>query len=144
MAAQLCGAAGLDRWVGRWRCSSSPVHRPPAPAVSPPSRRTRTNWKVGCASVPRELTAAAAAEPTAPPEAEEETEEEGVECDGCAGAGWLLCDFCKGKKNNVKSESSRVYRRCPTCKAGISFAQDAGSTNASLIQRATTHEQRCN
>ncbi|BAT06298.1 Os08g0520850 [Oryza sativa Japonica Group] len=99
--------------------------------------------------------------------------EEGVECEGCNGAGWLLCDFCKGKKNNVKSESSRIYRRCPTCKAvsfaplfnfahchhlfllrsntlnwccccrqGTSFAQDAGSTNASLIQRAMTHEQK--
>ncbi|CAL5013509.1 unnamed protein product [Urochloa decumbens] len=43
--------------------------------------------------------------------------EEGVACDACGGAGWMLCDFCKGKKNNVKSDTSRVYRRCPTCKA---------------------------
>ncbi|XP_035821350.1 uncharacterized protein [Zea mays] len=39
-------------------------------------------------------------------------------CGACGGAGWVLCDFCQGKKNNVKSETgSRVYRRCPTCKA---------------------------
>lgn len=45
--------------------------------------------------------------------------EEGVGgCGACGGAGWVLCDFCQGKKNNVKSETgSRVYRRCPTCKA---------------------------
>lgn len=70
-------------------------------------------------SVPREVAAAAAAE-AALPEVEAGMEEEGeVECeDGCGGTGWLLCDFCKGKKNNVKSESSpRIYRRCPTCKA---------------------------
>ncbi|XP_040382727.1 uncharacterized protein LOC102719415 isoform X2 [Oryza brachyantha] len=143
-AAQWCGAAGLDRWVGRWRqCSLSPLHRPPVPAVSSQSRRTRRRkGKVGCVSVRREL---AAAGPAAPPEeTEADTEEEGVECEECSGAGWLLCGFCKGKKNNVKSEeSSRIYRRCPTCKAGTSFVQDAGSTNASLIQRAMTHEQRC-
>ena len=45
------------------------------------------------------------------------SKEEGVACEGCGGAGWLLCDFCEGKNNNVKSEGSRVYRRCPTCKA---------------------------
>ena len=34
----------------------------------------------------------------------------------CGGTGlWVLCDFCKGKKNNVKLESSRVYHHCPTC-----------------------------
>ncbi|EEE69013.1 uncharacterized protein [Oryza sativa Japonica Group] len=111
-AAQWCGAAGLDRWVGRWRCTLSPA------ALPVPSRRTRRKGGVvGCVSVPREVAAAAAVEPAAPPEAEAETEEEGVECEGCNGAGWLLCDFCKGKKNNVKSESSRIYRRCPTCKA---------------------------
>lgn len=43
--------------------------------------------------------------------------EEGVVCEACGGEGWLICDFCKGKKNNVKSEGTRVYRRCPTCKA---------------------------
>jgi len=67
--------------------------------------------------VPRELAAAAEAEQTAPPVVVDDTEEEGVACEACGGAGWLLCDFCEGKKNNVKSEGSRVYRRCPTCKA---------------------------
>ncbi|XP_066326554.1 protein PHOTOSYSTEM I ASSEMBLY 2, chloroplastic-like isoform X4 [Miscanthus floridulus] len=42
---------------------------------------------------------------------------EAVACEECDGMGWMLCDFCKGKKNNVKSEGTRVYRRCPTCKA---------------------------
>ncbi|XP_074580374.1 uncharacterized protein LOC141836749 [Curcuma longa] len=41
----------------------------------------------------------------------------GILCEPCNGRGWLLCDFCKGKKNNVKTETSRIYRRCPTCKA---------------------------
>ncbi|KAL1207124.1 hypothetical protein V5N11_002130 [Cardamine amara subsp. amara] len=38
-------------------------------------------------------------------------------CEDCNGKGWLLCDFCKGQKTNVKSENKRIYRRCPTCKA---------------------------
>ncbi|XP_010472446.1 PREDICTED: uncharacterized protein LOC104752080 [Camelina sativa] len=38
-------------------------------------------------------------------------------CEDCNGKGWLLCDFCKGQKTNVKSENNRIYRRCPTCKA---------------------------
>ncbi|KAG8047916.1 hypothetical protein GUJ93_ZPchr0008g12875 [Zizania palustris] len=110
MAAQWC----VDRLVGRWRWVSSMPCRPPVPAVLP-SRRTRSKGTVGCLSVPRELAADRTASTEA--EAEAETEEEGVECEGCNGAGWLLCDFCKGKKNNVKSEGSRIYRRCPTCKA---------------------------
>ncbi|PRQ27451.1 putative Heat shock protein DnaJ, cysteine-rich [Rosa chinensis] len=38
-------------------------------------------------------------------------------CEPCNGKGWLLCDFCKGQKTNVKSDSNRTYRRCPTCRA---------------------------
>ncbi|XP_061993563.1 uncharacterized protein LOC133711458, partial [Rosa rugosa] len=38
-------------------------------------------------------------------------------CKPCNGKGWLLCDFCKGQKTNVKSDSNRIYRRCPTCRA---------------------------
>ncbi|ESQ46426.1 hypothetical protein EUTSA_v10000372mg [Eutrema salsugineum] len=38
-------------------------------------------------------------------------------CEDCNGKGWLLCDFCKGQKTNVKSENKRIYRRCPTCRA---------------------------
>ncbi|KAM1022546.1 hypothetical protein ACFX15_042666 [Malus domestica] len=38
-------------------------------------------------------------------------------CEDCNGRGWLLCDFCKGQKTNVKSETSRIYRRCPSCRA---------------------------
>ncbi|KAG6516094.1 uncharacterized protein LOC121971564 [Zingiber officinale] len=49
---------------------------------------------------------------------EEEAQEEfGILCEPCNGRGWLLCDFCEGKKNNVKAENSRIYRRCLTCKA---------------------------
>ncbi|XP_015169018.1 uncharacterized protein [Solanum tuberosum] len=32
-------------------------------------------------------------------------------------SGWLLCDFCKGQKTNVKSETNKIYRRCPSCRA---------------------------
>ncbi|KAH0434656.1 hypothetical protein IEQ34_026785 [Dendrobium chrysotoxum] len=41
----------------------------------------------------------------------------GSMCDLCNDIGWLICDFCQGEKTNVKSESSRFYRRCPYCKA---------------------------
>ncbi|KAI3728244.1 hypothetical protein L6452_16877 [Arctium lappa] len=41
----------------------------------------------------------------------------GIECEPCNGRGWLVCDFCKGQKTNVKSETSRIYRRCPSCRA---------------------------
>ncbi|XP_050158973.1 uncharacterized protein LOC126632586 [Malus sylvestris] len=33
---------------------------------------------------------------------------------------WLLCDFCKGQKTNVKSETNRIYGRCPSCRT-VSF-----------------------
>ncbi|KZV29454.1 hypothetical protein F511_03739 [Dorcoceras hygrometricum] len=39
-------------------------------------------------------------------------------CESCNGIGWLLCEFCKGQKINVKTlESNRIYRRCPACKS---------------------------
>lgn len=41
----------------------------------------------------------------------------GIECEPCDGRGWLICDFCKGQKTNVKSENNRIYRRCPSCRA---------------------------
>ncbi|CAL1352947.1 unnamed protein product [Linum trigynum] len=41
----------------------------------------------------------------------------GIMCEPCNGQGWLVCDFCKGQKTNVKAENKRVYRRCPSCKA---------------------------
>ncbi|XP_048437952.1 uncharacterized protein LOC103957508 isoform X1 [Pyrus x bretschneideri] len=41
-------------------------------------------------------------------------------CEDCNGIGWLLCDFCKGQKTNVKSETNRIYLRCPSCRA-VSF-----------------------
>ncbi|XP_011076216.1 uncharacterized protein LOC105160485 [Sesamum indicum] len=41
----------------------------------------------------------------------------GIMCECCSGRGWLLCEFCKGQKVNVKSESNRIYRRCPSCRA---------------------------
>ncbi|KAA8526128.1 hypothetical protein F0562_007772 [Nyssa sinensis] len=27
----------------------------------------------------------------------------GIICEPCNGRGWLLCDFCKGQKTNVKA-----------------------------------------
>uniref|UniRef100_A0ACD5Y8P8 Uncharacterized protein n=1 Tax=Avena sativa TaxID=4498 RepID=A0ACD5Y8P8_AVESA len=113
MAVQWCSATSLNRWCHR-----------PSPLM--PIRASASTWspfqqpiKIGRVFVSREVVTAAAAE-AALPEVEADMEEEGeVECEeGCGGMGWLLCDFCKGKKNNVKSESSpRIYRRCPTCKA---------------------------
>ncbi|PKA56593.1 hypothetical protein AXF42_Ash012723 [Apostasia shenzhenica] len=51
-------------------------------------------------------------------EDDEEDEIIGILCEFCSGSGWLLCDYCKGQKTNVKSEkSSRFYRRCPNCRA---------------------------
>ncbi|CAK9175096.1 unnamed protein product [Ilex paraguariensis] len=41
----------------------------------------------------------------------------GVVCEPCNDKGWLLCDFCKGQKTNVKAEKNRIYRRCPSCRA---------------------------
>jgi len=152
MAAQWSTAASLDRWVAPWRLSS------PLP---PPAVRARSTGRIGCASVPRELAAAAEAEQTAPPVVVDDNEvsdrarrlqlavraachlpltflpsifvacskEEGVACEACGGAGWLLCDFCEGKKNNVKSEGSRVYRRCPTCKAVRDCFSELNSDN---------------
>ncbi|XP_062165538.1 protein PHOTOSYSTEM I ASSEMBLY 2, chloroplastic [Alnus glutinosa] len=38
-------------------------------------------------------------------------------CEPCNGKGWLLCDFCKGQKINVRAENNRIYRRCPSCRA---------------------------
>ncbi|KAK9948002.1 hypothetical protein M0R45_003593 [Rubus argutus] len=38
-------------------------------------------------------------------------------CEPCNGKGWLLCDFCEGQKINVKSNTNRTYRRCPSCRA---------------------------
>lgn len=47
----------------------------------------------------------------------------GIECEPCDGRGWLICDFCKGEKTNVKSETNRIYRRCPSCRAvSIAFS----------------------
>ncbi|VAI85992.1 unnamed protein product [Triticum turgidum subsp. durum] len=117
MAVQWCSATSLHGWCHN---PSPPL---PSPALGSLSRQPR---RIGCVSVRREVAVAAAAE-AAPPEVEADMdmEEEGVECEeGCGGTGWLLCDFCKGKKNNVKSESSpRIYRRCPTCKAGYILCQ---------------------
>ncbi|KAB5553506.1 hypothetical protein DKX38_010817 [Salix brachista] len=40
-----------------------------------------------------------------------------IMCETCNGKGWLLCDFCKGLKTNVKADNKRLYRRCPSCRA---------------------------
>ncbi|KAL3500153.1 hypothetical protein ACH5RR_039246 [Cinchona calisaya] len=44
-------------------------------------------------------------------------DEWGIMCELCAGRGWLVCDFCKGQKTNVKADNKRIYRRCPSCRA---------------------------
>ncbi|KAK6129849.1 hypothetical protein DH2020_036435 [Rehmannia glutinosa] len=42
----------------------------------------------------------------------------GIMCECCSGKGWLLCEFCKGQKTNVRAENNnRIYRRCPACRA---------------------------
>ncbi|KAF5748064.1 hypothetical protein HS088_TW04G00012 [Tripterygium wilfordii] len=41
----------------------------------------------------------------------------GIMCEPCNGKGWVLCNFCKGQKTNVRTEKNRIYRRCPSCKA---------------------------
>nr|XP_034923592.1 uncharacterized protein LOC118055728 isoform X2 [Populus alba] len=41
----------------------------------------------------------------------------GIMCEPCNGKGWILCDFCKGLKTNVKADNKRLYRRCPSCRA---------------------------
>ncbi|CAH9076292.1 unnamed protein product [Cuscuta epithymum] len=40
-----------------------------------------------------------------------------MSCEPCSGMGWILCDFCKGLKTNVQSETKKIYRRCPSCRA---------------------------
>lgn len=45
----------------------------------------------------------------------------GIMCEPCNGMGWLVCDFCKGQKTNVKAENNRIYRRCPSCRAVSHF-----------------------
>ncbi|GBG69250.1 hypothetical protein CBR_g3948 [Chara braunii] len=41
-----------------------------------------------------------------------------IQCDICSGSGWFVCDFCQGQKTNVQvNNSTRMYRRCPSCKA---------------------------
>lgn len=49
------------------------------------------------------------------PEASQD--EWGIMCEPCGGRGWVVCDFCKGQKTNVKAENRRIYRRCPSCRA---------------------------
>ncbi|XP_027356592.1 uncharacterized protein LOC113865958 [Abrus precatorius] len=41
----------------------------------------------------------------------------GIICELCNAKGWLVCDFCKGQKTNIKAENKRIYRRCPSCRA---------------------------
>ncbi|XP_062098489.1 uncharacterized protein LOC133804340 isoform X2 [Humulus lupulus] len=58
--------------------------------------------------------------------------EGGILCEPCNGRGWLVCEFCKGQKTNVKAENNRIYRRCPSCRAcrlDMSCVQVAKYTN---------------
>ncbi|XVE71397.1 hypothetical protein DITRI_Ditri10aG0147000 [Diplodiscus trichospermus] len=48
---------------------------------------------------------------------QEQEVDAGILCEPCNGKGWLLCDFCKGQKTNVKAQNKRIYRRCPSCRA---------------------------
>ncbi|KAL1544647.1 hypothetical protein AAHA92_21469 [Salvia divinorum] len=41
----------------------------------------------------------------------------GIVCESCSGIGWVVCEYCKGVKTNVKGEKNRIYRRCPACRA---------------------------
>ncbi|KAI9106427.1 hypothetical protein K1719_021955 [Acacia pycnantha] len=51
------------------------------------------------------------------PQVPQQVDAPGIMCEPCNGTGWLLCDFCKGQKTNVKAENKRIYRRCPSCRA---------------------------
>ncbi|XP_024031691.1 uncharacterized protein LOC21402802 [Morus notabilis] len=50
-------------------------------------------------------------------EQEQQQSDAGILCEPCNGRGWLVCDFCKGQKTNVKADNKRIYRRCPSCRA---------------------------
>ncbi|GLT26693.1 hypothetical protein SLA2020_017390 [Shorea laevis] len=39
-----------------------------------------------------------------------------IPCEPHSGSGWLICDYCKVKKTNVKVENNQIYRP-PSCKA---------------------------
>ncbi|XP_047980254.1 protein BUNDLE SHEATH DEFECTIVE 2, chloroplastic [Salvia hispanica] len=41
----------------------------------------------------------------------------GILCESCSGIGWVVCEYCKGVKTNVKGEKNKIYRRCPSCRA---------------------------
>ncbi|XP_015896200.1 uncharacterized protein LOC107429936 [Ziziphus jujuba] len=48
---------------------------------------------------------------------EKQPADAGILCEPCNGKGWLVCDFCRGQKTNVKADNNRIYRRCPSCRA---------------------------
>ncbi|CAM0152764.1 unnamed protein product [Urochloa decumbens] len=97
--AQWSTAASLDRWMGPRSCSSPPPCKAPVPAVPPQRRPARRTGRIGCASVPRELGAAAEAEQTALPVVVEDSE---------ADASLLhLCGLSQGRRGSVR----RVRRR---------------------------------
>ncbi|XP_020582563.1 uncharacterized protein LOC110026108 [Phalaenopsis equestris] len=90
-------------WVRSGGCGVRPPPWPPAVA-----KRARKKGWVGavCCSLLSKADAQ-----------QQLSQNDGIGCYLCSGSGWLICDFCQGQKTNVKSESSRFYRRCPYCKA---------------------------
>ncbi|EXC32771.1 hypothetical protein L484_019885 [Morus notabilis] len=57
-------------------------------------------------------------------EQEQQQSDAGILCEPCNGRGWLVCDFCKGQKTNVKADNKRIYRRCPSCRAVLRFGNE--------------------
>ncbi|KAJ8758664.1 hypothetical protein K2173_000385 [Erythroxylum novogranatense] len=85
--------------------SIAPVKTPCYIRMSPTITRTTTSRRffkpLSCVSVQQE----------------EKKVESAIMCEPCDGKGWLVCDFCKGQKTNVKADNKRIYRRCPSCRA---------------------------
>ncbi|CAN0859304.1 hypothetical protein LINGRAHAP2_LOCUS7631 [Linum grandiflorum] len=83
--------------------------------LSPPSR----GWKNHYVFKPLNCASSSSSTSVQQIQGQQEVDSEGIMCEPCNGKGWLVCDFCNGQKTNVKAENKRVYRRCPSCRAGI-------------------------
>ncbi|KAL7255749.1 hypothetical protein ACSBR1_009807 [Camellia fascicularis] len=54
----------------------------------------------------------------------ESTEAVGAGVGGGSSGNKMLCDFCEGRKTNVKAANNRIYRRCPSCRAFSDSSRD--------------------
>ncbi|KAJ8634485.1 hypothetical protein MRB53_008752 [Persea americana] len=74
------------------------------PCLVPSANKKRSSVRAFCSPLPQ-------------PQQQQQQQDIGIMCEPCNGMGWLVCDFCKGQKTNVKAENNRIYRRCPSCRA---------------------------